>query len=132
MINKNVLALAYMGDSVYEIFIRKYLIEQGIEKVKNLQNKAVTLVSAKAQALFLKELMAKNFLTENELSVVYRARNYKSSRHPKNTDIVTYKHSTAFEALVGYLYLDEQNERLEEILGEIICIYVEKMSLENI
>lgn len=132
MINKNVLTLAYMGDSVYENYVRKYLIEQGIEKVNNLQKQAVTLVSAKAQASFLKKLMDNEFLTETELSVVYRARNYKQRRHPKHTDIVTYKHSTAFEALIGYLYLTENFDRLEEIWGEIKCIYVEKTSLENI
>lgn len=61
-----------------------------------------------------------NFLTEEELSIVYRARNHKGSRHPKHTDIITYKYSTGFEALIGYLYLENKQDRIKEIMKEII------------
>lgn len=116
----NVLALAYLGDSVYEIYIRNFLINKGLEKVKLLQEEAVKYVSAKSQAAFLTKMIENNFLTEEELSIVYRARNHKGSRHPKHTDIITYKYSTGFEALIGYLYLENKNDRIKEIMKEII------------
>ena len=116
----NVLALAYLGDSVYEIYIREYLIKKGIEKVKNLQEEAVKFVSAKSQTSFLKKMIDENFFTEEELSIVYRARNHKGSRHPKHTDIITYKYSTGFEALIGYLYLEKRENRIKKIVKEII------------
>ena len=122
--NKNVLALAYLGDSIYEVYIRKYLIDQGIEKVNTLQKEATNYVSAKSQCKYLTQLMEENFFTEEELNVIYRARNHKGSRHPKNTDIITYKYATGFEALIGYLYLNNK-ERLEELMNiikEYICI----------
>ena len=90
--NKNVLALAYLGDSIYEVYIRKYLIDQGIEKVNTLQKEATNYVSAKSQCKYLTQLMEENFFTEEELNIIYRARNHKGSRHPKNTDIITYKY----------------------------------------
>ena len=127
----NVLALAYLGDSIYEVFIRRYLIEKGIVKVKDLQAAAVSYVSAKGQAKIIKEWLDENLLIEKEMDIVLRARNHKGSRHPKNTDILTYKHATAFEALIGYWYLENNFERLNEmmdrILGEKICTYMEKM-----
>ncbi len=118
--DKNVLALAYLGDSVYEVYIRDYLIKKGIEKVKKLQEEAIKYVSAKNQAKFLNMLLDKNFFNEVELEILYRARNHKGSRHPKNTDIITYKHSTAFEAVIGYLYLENDIKRIEEIIKFII------------
>lgn len=128
----NVLALAYMGDSIYEVFIRDYLLHKGICKVNELQVEAVNYVSAKAQSRYLKALMDDGFLTEEEITIVKRARNHKSSRHPKNTDIITYKESTGFEALIGYHYLNDNMKRIKEILehmlGEEICIFTEKMS----
>ena len=127
----NALALAYLGDAIYEIFVRKYLLEQGYVKVKELQAAAVPFVSAKGQAKMLKKLLDEDTLTEEEMTIVLRARNHKGTRHPKNTDILTYKHATALEALVGFWYLQKDFKRLEEImnriLGEKICTYMEKM-----
>ena len=127
----NILALAYLGDSIYEIYVRKFLIEKGIVKVKELQAEAIKYVSAKGQAYYLKEWMEKNLLTEEELAIVSRARNHKGSRHPKNTDILTYKHATALEALIGFWYLEKNFERLDKmiilILEEQVCTYMEKM-----
>lgn len=117
--DKNVLVLAYLGDAIYEVYIRKYLIEKNIVKVDNLQKEAVKYVSAKAQAKIINNLIEQNILNEEELEIFYRARNHKGTRHPKNTDIVTYKHSTGFEAIIGYLYL-ENKERLNKIINIIL------------
>lgn len=115
----NVVTLAYLGDSIYEVFVRKMLIEKGIAKVEELQKEAVRYVSAKGQANILKNLIDDGFLYDDELEIVKRGRNYKRSSHPKNTDIVTYKYSTGFEALVGYLYLSGNMDRLVEIFTQI-------------
>lgn len=127
----NVLALAYLGDSIYEIYIRKYLLKQGIVKVKQLQDSAVKYVSAKGQAMYLKKWMDLKMLTPNELEIVYRARNHKGNRHPKNTDIITYKHATALEALIGFWYLEKKFDRLNQMMSQIleeqVCMYMEKM-----
>ena len=117
--DKNVLVLAYIGDAVYEIYIRKFLIEKGISKVDLLQKNSTNYVSAKSQSKYVNEMIDLNFLSEDEKSIVLRARNHKGNRHPKNTDIITYKLSTGFEALIGYLYLSSNKERLEEILKNI-------------
>ena len=115
----NIVTLAYLGDAIYEVYIRKYLIEKGIAKVEELQKEAVNYVSAKSQCRILNDLLDNNILTEEEIDIVKRGRNYKRTSHPKNTDIITYKMSTGFEALIGYLYLDNKKERIEEILKYI-------------
>lgn len=124
--NLNILVLAYIGDSVYENFIRHYLVNRGISKVEDLQKESIKYVSAKAQASILYNMIDNNFLTENELTIYHRARNYKSSRHPKNTPIVTYKVATGFEAIIGYLDFTHNEERLNAFIkyildGDIKC-----------
>lgn len=116
----NPLALAYIGDAVYELSIRAYLVTKGITKVNDLTTKAKEYVSAKRQALFVQSLIEKNFFKENELEVIRKGRNSKSHKAPKNTDIVTYKYSTGFESLIGYLYLEKNISRIDEIIKEII------------
>ncbi len=116
----NVLVLAYLGDTIYENFVRRYLINRGIGNVNDLQKEAVTYVSAKAQASYLKKMMDVCFLSEEELDVVRRARNYKTTSHPKNCDIITYKYATGLEALIGYLNLKCENERIGEIMKFIL------------
>lgn len=116
----NVLSLAYIGDSIYEVYIRKYLIQKGIVKVEQLQKEAVNYVSAKNQAYFLKNMIDNNVFTENEMQIIIRARNHKGNRHPKNTDIITYKHSTGLEAIIGYLYLNNNIERVNYIMNYIL------------
>ena len=116
----NALALAYLGDSVYEIYIRKYLINKGISKVKDLQTEAIKYVSAKGQAKYLKELLEKDFFTLEEVNIVNRGRNHKGTRHPKGCDIITYKYATGFEALIGHLHLENKFDRIDEIMKEII------------
>lgn len=115
----NIISLAYLGDSVYELFIRESLIKKGIAKVEDLMKESIKYVSAKNQSKILKKLIDNNILTEQEKDIVNRGRNYKRSSHPKNTDIITYKMSTGFEALIGHLYL-ENKERLQEILNIIM------------
>ena len=85
----------------------------------------MNFVSAKNQARFLEELMNENYFDEEEISIIKRARNHKGVSHPKNCDIVTYKHATTLEALIGYLKLENKEERIksimEKILGGSIC-----------
>ena len=111
----NVIALAYLGDSIYEVYVREELLRNGLVKVDDMQKQAIKYVSAKAQSQILKMLINENILNEEEIDIVKRGRNYKRSIHPKNTDIITYKMSTGFEALIGYLYLKDI-DRLKEIL----------------
>lgn len=116
----NALALAYLGDSVYEIYIRKHLINKGIYKVKDLQSEAIKYVSANGQTKYLKELLDKNYFTLEEVNIINRGRNHKGTRHPKGCDIVTYKYATGFEALIGHLHLENKFDRIDEIMKEII------------
>lgn len=111
------LALAYIGDAVYELYIRLFLAGNNNLKMKDLHLKAVSLVKADSQASFLREL--EPLLTEEEQNIVRKGRNAKSGHVPKNADVLNYRYSTGFEALLGYLYLTGQNERLLELLGEI-------------
>lgn len=116
----NVLVLAYLGDTIYENYVRKYLISQGIANVNDLQKQAIYYVSAKSQAIYLQEMIGNDFLTEEEITVVKRARNYKTTSHPKNCDIVTYKCATGLESLIGYLDLENKKERIDEIMNFIL------------
>ena len=122
----NVITLAYIGDAVYEVYVREYLIKKGIAKVEESQKESVKYVSAKNQCKILSYLMDNNLLTENELDIVKRGRNYKRSSHPKNTDIITYKMSSGFEAMIGYLYLNNDKDRLNEIMNYILGGIYEK------
>ena len=115
----NVLVLAYLGDTIYENYVRKYLINKNIANVKELQNEAISFVSATNQAKFLTMMIDNNFFTSEELSVIKRARNYKTTSHPKNCDIITYKYATGLEALIGYLSFENKEERIDEIMSFI-------------
>ena len=116
----NVLVLAYLGDSIYENYVRKHLINKGIGNVNDLQTKAIDYVSAKSQAKYLQDMIDNNMLSAEELDVVKRARNYKTTSHPKNCDVVTYKYATGLESLIGYLELKENRERIDEIMNFIL------------
>lgn len=116
----NSLILAYLGDAVYELYIREYFIKKGIAKVNDLQKEVTSYVSAKGQFFYLSKLMEEDFFTEEEIQVIKRARNNKSSNHPKNTDVVTYKYATGLEALIGYLYLNNNTNRIEKIMENIL------------
>lgn len=121
----NALALAYMGDAVYEQSIREHLLRSGRAKPNILHRQSTTFVSAKAQAMVLKRLTEEEFLTEAELAIMRRGRNAKSGSVPKNTDVQTYNFSTAFEAVLGWLYLKEEQARVDEIISYAIEIVEE-------
>lgn len=114
----NTTVLAFLGDSVYESFVRSHVIEKGQVNADLLHRAAVGFVRADAQAYALKTMMDE--LTEEEQSLVKRARNKKISTKPKNADPVVYKWATAFEALIGFLYLSKSHDRLEERISRAI------------
>lgn len=116
---ENILTLAYLGDSVYELYIRSYLISQGLTKVNQLQKEAISYVSAKAQCFYVRNMLEDKFLTKEEEAIFYRGRNHKSHASPKNTDVATYKQATGLEAVIGYLYLQNNITRIEEIMNYI-------------
>jgi len=127
----NALTLAYLGDAVYELWVRTHMLELGHEKVKELHKQAVSYVRASTQAQILHALLPD--LNEIEHQVVLRGRNAKGG-HPKNVDVVTYRHATAFESLVGYWHLNQQNERMQWAFNQVDTILqgepLKKMGIE--
>lgn len=109
---------AYVGDSVYELYVRTRLVNSSNAKPHKLHIESIKYVKAKAQADTLKRILDK--LTEEEKDIVRRARNAENHHLPKNADPEDYMYSTAFEGLVGYLYLSKKDERLKEILEKCI------------
>lgn len=112
------LQLAYVGDAVYEVLIRTYLLEDKKLSVNNLHKKAIKYVKAEGQSNIIHKIMDK--LTEEERSIVKRGRNTKSATVPKNANISDYRYATGFEALMGYLYLLNRQDRIEEIVNMIM------------
>lgn len=122
----NPLVLAYMGDAVYEVFIRNMLIERKKISVHKLHVKSILYVKASAQAEVLHKIIEE--LNEDELGIVRRGRNAKSGTVPKNAKVIDYKYATAFEALIGYLYLTKRNDRLNDIMEKAVNIIDRKLS----
>ena len=116
----NSLVLAYLGDAVYEEYFRMYLIEKKIGKVNDLQKESISYVSARRQAYFLDKMLDSDFLSEEEISVVKRARNAKSHPNPRGSSIIEYKKATALEALIGYLKLEGRKTRIDEVMNYIV------------
>ena len=112
------LTWAYIGDAIYELYIRQHLIETTNLKPNKLHREAIKYVSAKAQAQILENLQES--LTEEEKEIVRRGRNTENHHLPKNAKPADYMRATAFEALIGYLYISKQEERLQELLKKII------------
>lgn len=110
------LTWAYVGDCVYELFIRTSLVNRTNLKPHALHIEAIKHVKAKSQAETLKRIY--DSLTDKEKDIVRRGRNAENHHLPKNADVQDYMYSTAFEALIGYLYLTKQNKRLKEILTQ--------------
>lgn len=112
----NPLTLAYIGDAVYELYIRTMIMAQEPDRsVHKLHLMSTGYVRAHAQSELVHKITP--YLMEEELDIIRRGRNSKSASVPKNADIIEYRIATGFESLVGYLYLMGKNKRLVEILG---------------
>ncbi|HOZ54617.1 MAG TPA: ribonuclease III domain-containing protein [Clostridia bacterium] len=111
------LTWAYVGDAVYELYIRTKLVNNTNLKPHKLHIESIKFVKAKSQANTLKRI--EDFLTDEEKDIVRRGRNAENHHIPKNAEPADYMYSTAFEALIGYLYLTKKDERLKEIFGRI-------------
>ena len=120
------LALAYIGDSIYDIMSREYVMKNHLGKINDLHHTVSTLVSARAQASFMKHILENNILTDIEESIFIRGKNQKNNSKAKNASIMEYKLATGLEAVFGYLYLEKNFERLEEMFNYIINLYEEK------
>ncbi|MDO4541395.1 MAG: ribonuclease III domain-containing protein [Bacillota bacterium] len=116
------LTLAYIGDGVYEMAVRRYLVAKGVRKPDQLHHDAVNFVKATFQSNFYQELLP--ILTEGELAVLKRGRNSRSGHQPKNTEVVDYRRATAVEALVGALYLGDRQERLDTVF-QLLYAFIE-------
>lgn len=129
----NTTALAYIGDAVYEIYVREHVLGQdlsGMDKnfgahVDALHKRAIRYVRADGQAKAVKAMLNEGFLSDEEAALVRRARNHKTASKPKNADAMDYKYATAFEALIGFWHLSAQaggdgsaeaKQRMEEII----------------
>lgn len=110
----NPLIWAYVGDCVYELYVRTMLVNNSKKNAGLLHKQAIKIVNAKSQAEQLQKIM--DNLTDSEKEIVRRARNTQTNSIPKNADVMDYKYATAFEGLIGYLYLSKQNERLKQVL----------------
>ena len=111
------LVLAFVGDAVYGLYIRKRLASLGAATVNALHQKASHMVCAEAQFRAMGHITP--LLTEEEFAVFRHGRNAKSGTVPKNADVVHYRHATGLEALFGHLYLEERTERLDFLLGKV-------------
>ena len=116
----NVKTLAYIGDAVYELYVREHVISNSHEQVNKLHKKTIKYVSAKAQAKIVEALQDE--LSIDEKDIIRRGRNADANTVPKNTDVVTYKIATGFEALIGYLYLSKNETRLKDLINKSITI----------
>ena len=121
----NTTMLAYLGDAVYELEIRKHVMELCAHDAGKAHKLAVRYVSADAQAMIAKQMMADGFLTEEEERLLKRARNHRTMSKPANADPKNYKLATGLEALIGFLHITGQEDRLKELIYDIIKI-VEK------
>ena len=116
----NIANLAYLGDAVYELAIREYLLINDKNKVHILKEHSTDYVSANSQSDILDYLIENNFLTDMELELIKRARNYRPNSKPKHTLIKDYKKATALEALFGSLYMNNDKRRIEELINIIV------------
>lgn len=121
----NSLALAYIGDAVYEVHVRNFLIESGQVRPNALHQEAVSFVEATSQAAVVHTWLDNSLLTEEEKVIVRRGRNAKPNSTPKNMPVQAYRYATAFEALIGYHYLSKNNDRLHELLHQAINFILE-------
>lgn len=123
----NVTTLAYVGDAAYELTIRGMLAETRAKDAGKLHHEAIKFVSSTGQATIAKTMCNDGFLSEEEERLLKRARNHRATSRPHNADPRNYKWATGFEALIGFLYLAEDHERLEEVYKEAIRIIKETL-----
>lgn len=116
----NTLSLAYLGDAVYEVLVRNYLLNSGMYNINELNKKQKEYVSASSQSEILDRLIKNNVLLDSELSLITRARNHKVNSKPRHVSVVTYKKATALEALFGILYIKNDTQRINEIFMKIV------------
>lgn len=112
------LTLAYMGDALFELFVRDYLISQPQTSVHRLHNRTITYVNASSQALMVRRLLP--FLSNEEADAVRRGRNGKTGTVPRNADLTEYRYATGFETLLGWLYYRHETPRLMEVMGKAV------------
>lgn len=117
--HENPLVMAYMGDTVYERYVREFLIRKGLCKIGELQKSSLDYVSAKSQRKHLERMIENGFLTEEEVDIVKWGRNAKGAKS-KSSDIVTYRLATGLEALIGKLYFDSKHERIAQIMAFVL------------
>ena len=115
----NGLSLAYIGDAYFEIMVRNYLLEAGLTKVNELHKKAINFTSGAAQARFIDNFISNNILSETEIEIYKKGRNSATS-HRKNLSGAEYQKATGFEALIGYLYLEKEMDRLDYLFSLMI------------
>ena len=112
------LVWAYIGDNIYELFIRMHLVNNTNLDPHRLHVESIKYVKAKAQAEILSRIYDE--LTDEEKDIVRRGRNANPHHMPKNAEVMDYRYATAFEALIGYLYLTKQDDRLRQILDSCL------------
>ena len=126
--NMDVLALAFLGDAVYELAVRQRIVAAGASlRADRLHKEAVAYVNAASQAAAIRQMTEEGFFTEEEADLARRAHNHKIATKPKNADPVAYKWATAFEALLGYLSLSGKEERLSQIIEKAFEITESRM-----
>ena len=125
MILLNGESLAYLGDAIYELRIREYILASGYQDVNKLHKYAVKFTSGESQAKIMEYLLANELLSEEEINYYKRGRNSHHSKNRRSISVVSYKMATGFEAMIGYLYLSKKEDRLNEILQLIIKVVEE-------
>lgn len=114
--------LAFLGDAVWSLLVREYLIEKGEGKGKRLQKDSISFVSAKAQASYYQALHEMHYFSDEEEEIFHRGRNSNEGSVPKNTDVQVYRTSTGFEAIFGALHLENRQERIRELFEKVLEI----------
>lgn len=114
------LTFAFLGDAVFTLFMREYVVKKGNTNVNKLHKETVGLVSANAQEKAVMALIDKKLLTEEEMEIYRRGENAKVETHAKNASLLTYHRATGFEALIGWLYLKEDHDRISFLLNKAI------------
>lgn len=119
-------ALAYIGDAVYEVYVRQQVIAAGLTQPNRLHRAATRYVEAKGQAYVMQYLRDQNCLTEAELTMYKRGRNHKANTKAKNASIGDYRQATGFEALIGWLHLSGQEARAQELMAQAMALIDER------